>query len=344
MSTIRVHDIEGISTYSNTVRVPSGHTLDIDGDLRLPVYTTATLPGSGTEGQLVYDSSTKSIKVWNGNAWTAAGLTQSGDGSSENSPGVSAAAIKALNPSASTGMYWIKNETMEVPVQVYCDMSYDGGGWMMLAYGYVYTTGTSGNNYALPNLNCNDESYNYNPTSRSSINGLVPPKGEQKTAVQLTRASTQWIMAAGGNPSTGGCDSYNYIYRFNIPSPTQFDAANHNQYNASGFATSTVTVVGLKGDTGTWSRYTFTRSIGATWSDSYPTGYGCVDGSGVRGWNANGGPFFPSVHTGSEPRNTGDGWYAGPDVYNGHRTYNYRGWYRPQGSVNQTGQTSIWTR
>jgi len=103
-------------------------------------------------------------------------------------------------------------------------------------------------------------------------------------------------------------------------------------------------VTGLKGDSGTWSRYTFTRSIGATWSDSYPTGYGCVDGSGVRGWNGNGGPFFPSVHTGSEPRNTGDGWYAGPDVYNGHRTYNYRGWYRPQGSVNQTGQTSIWTR
>ena len=110
MSTIRVHDIEGISTYSNTVRVPSGHTLDIDGDLRLPVYTTATLPGSGTEGQMVYDSSTKSIKVWNGNAWTAAGVTQSGDGSSENSPGTSAAAILASNPSSSTGFYWIKND------------------------------------------------------------------------------------------------------------------------------------------------------------------------------------------------------------------------------------------
>lgn len=344
MSTIKVHDIEGISTYSNTVRVPSGHTLEIDGDLRLPVYTTGNLPGSGTEGELVYDSTTKSIKVWNGSAWSNAGITQSGDGSSELSPAVSAAAILQQNPSASTGFYWIKNDTMQVPVRVYCDMSYDGGGWMMLAYGYVSTTGTSGNNYALPNLNCNDESYNYNPTSRASTNGLVPPMGEQKTAVQLTKASTQWIMAAGSNPSTGGCDTYSYIYRFNIPSPTQFDAANHNQYNASGYATSTVTVTGLKGDTGTWSRYTFTRSIGATWSDSYPTGYGCVDGSGVRGWNGNGGPFFPSVHTGSEPRNTGDGWYAGPDVYNGHRTYNYRGWYRPQGSVNQTGQTSIWTR
>ena len=76
----------------------------------------------------------------------------------------------------------------------------------------------------------------------------------------------------------------------------------------------------------------------------YPTGYGCVSGSGVRGWNSNGGPFFPSVHPGCEPRNNGTGWYSGPDVYNGRREYTYRGWYRPQGSVNQTGQTSIWTR
>ena len=344
MSTIRVHDIEGISTYSNTVRVPSGHTLDIDGDLRLPVYTTATLPGSGTEGQMVYDSSTKSIKVWNGNAWTAAGVTQSGDGSSENSPGTSAAAILASNPSSSTGFYWIKNAAMSVPVRVYCDMSYDGGGWMLLAYGFCYDTGTSSNNRNLPNLNCNDETFTYNATSRASTHGLVPPKGQQQTAVKLTQASTQWIMAAGGNPSTGGCDSYNYIYRFNIPSPSQTDFANHSHDNASGFATSTVTITGLKGDVGSWSRYCFTRSIGATWSDTYPTGYGCVSGSGVRGWNSNGGPFFPSVHPGCEPRNNGTGWYSGPDVYNGRREYTYRGWYRPQGSVNQTGQTSIWTR
>ena len=64
----------------------------------------------------------------------------------------------------------------------------------------------------------------------------------------------------------------------------------------------------------------------------------------MRGWNSNGGPFFPSVHPGCEPRNNGTGWYSGPDVYNGRREYTYRGWYRPQGSVNQTGQTSIWTR
>ena len=50
------------------------------------------------------------------------------------------------------------------------------------------------------------------------------------------------------------------------------------------------------------------------------------------------------MHPGSEPRNNGTGWYAGPDVYNGRVEYTYRGWYRPQGSVNQTGQTSIWTR
>lgn len=344
MSTIRLRDIEGISTFGNVVRVPSGNTLDVDGNFILPSYTTANLPGSAVEGQLVYDSTTKSLKVWSGTAWRTAGTPGGGDGLSELSPALSAQAIKTANPSATTGFYWIQNDLMTEPVQVYCDMSYDGGGWMLLAYGYVNTAASDSSNRALPNLNCNDSTYLYTPTSRANNHGLVPPKGEQRTAVKLTRKSTQWLMCAGGNPATGGADSYTYIYRFNIPNPSETDFANHSHDNAAGFATSTVTVTGLKGDIGTWTRYTFTRSIGATWSDTYPTGYGLVDGSGVRGWNANGGPFFPSCQTGSQPRNNGDGWTAGPDVFNGHRTYTYRGWYRAQGSVNETGQTSIWTR
>ena len=44
MSTISVHDIQGFSTYSNTVRIPNGHKLDIDGDLVIPTHTTGGRP------------------------------------------------------------------------------------------------------------------------------------------------------------------------------------------------------------------------------------------------------------------------------------------------------------
>ena len=50
MSTLSLHDLQGFSTYSNTVRVPSGHTFQVDGRLKIPQGTTSNRPGSPANG------------------------------------------------------------------------------------------------------------------------------------------------------------------------------------------------------------------------------------------------------------------------------------------------------
>lgn len=50
-------------------------------------------------------------------------------GGSSSNPGASAAQIKALTGTTTNGLYWIM--VNGVARQVYCDMSNDGGGWML---------------------------------------------------------------------------------------------------------------------------------------------------------------------------------------------------------------------
>ena len=347
MSSLSVHDLQGIAAYSNTVRVPSGHKLSLDGELKLPTWTDSTRPASPDVGAIGFNTEQEVTEVYNGTEWISVGSSGALDGSSAEKAALSAAEIKTNFPTSQTGYYWIKTADMGTATQVYCDMSFDGGGWMLLAWGYVQATGNNNSNRNLPNLNHDGTTYSYNATARSSDHGIVTPNGSQQTAVKLTRASTQIMFAAGGNPASGGIDSYTYAYKAAIPSPSTTTFSNHSYDNTSGSTpTSSVSITGMKGESGTWTAYCFRDSIGVTWSDTYPTGYGFANSSGVRGWNSNGGPFFPSIHPGSSPRNNGNGWNSSPDVTNGHKIYNYRGWYGKDGGigVNQTGQTSIWVK
>lgn len=53
------------------------------------------------------------------------------DGSTAERAATSALAIKALTGTTTNGTYWIK-KIDGTPVQIYCDMNTDGGGWMRL--------------------------------------------------------------------------------------------------------------------------------------------------------------------------------------------------------------------
>ena len=306
--------------------------------LTLPVGTTGERPGSPVAGMARYNTTTSTIEYYNGSTWTGLGLQ---DGSSEANAAPSAAYIKAITSTTISGTYWIKNSSMSVAVQVYCDMSYDGGGWMMLSYGYTDGTDRGLGNYAMPNLNHDGTAYSYNPTVRASNHGLVASPNSQKSALLIAKASTTFLMAAGSNPSTGGINSYDYVYKFPIPDPSVLTFENHNVNHSSNQNVATVTVTGLKGETGTYTRYTQNKSLGATWNDAAPTGYGAIPNTNPKSDTWNSGPFFPSIH-----RN--DGYVSSPDVgVNGFVTgslyYNFRGWYSATGTGN-TGQTSIWVK
>lgn len=129
MSTLSVRDLQGLGTFSNTVRVPSGHTLDIDGKFILPTYTSASnLPASGnTAGELSFVSETGQIYVWTGVSWVAVGGGLLGYSSAN--PASSPQAILNINPSATNGAYWYNFGSGSA--QIYTDFS--SGGYLLAA-------------------------------------------------------------------------------------------------------------------------------------------------------------------------------------------------------------------
>ena len=101
-------------------------------------------------------------------------------------------------------------------------------------------------------------------------------------------------------------------------------------------------VEALKGESGTYEKYTLGEALGVTWSDSYPTGYGFNDNASSYGGFSKG-PFFPSVHSGSgrSPCSGCTPTNYEPDVVGGSPHYTHYGWYTANGR-DKTGQTSIW--
>ena len=63
MSTISVHDVQGFSTYNNTVRIPNGHKLDIAGDLKVPSHTTATRP-TAEVGAIGFNTTLQILEIY----------------------------------------------------------------------------------------------------------------------------------------------------------------------------------------------------------------------------------------------------------------------------------------
>lgn len=217
---------------------------------------------------------------------------------------------------------------------------------MLASYGYVATASAGSGNKAIPNMN-NPMGYAWRPDRRSSRNGVINlPHG----AVMMARSATYMIMAAGNNPNTD-IDQYSHVYRIDLRQNTfNITFANHNAvHGATGsngipkMHVNDFLVVGLKGDVGEFERFALAESLGVTWSDTYPTGYGFNDiGKQTASWTK--GPFFPSVHSGDRQGKCSSPpcRIYQPDISQGSEGYVHKGWYTASGVVNQVGQTSIW--
>ncbi|XP_048581672.1 uncharacterized protein LOC125561390 [Nematostella vectensis] len=261
-------------------------------------------------------------------------------------PAPNAKAILDAGDSGGSGLYWIQPPGEPSPALTYCDMDYQGGGWMLASYGFVHATSTSPLNKAIPNMN-NPMGYLWEPEARASSNGLV---NLTHGAVMMARAANHMIMAAGGNPSTGGIDSYSYVWSIDLRQNKIYNItfANHNRFNGATGSNgipqmhlAEFVVQGLKGETGKYVRYALAESLGATWGDSYPTGYGFVN-VGVEFGTITQGPFFPSVHSGDGGSNMNyQNKIFQPDVPRGSETYVHKGWYSAT-ATDKIGQTSIW--
>lgn len=139
MSILSLRDIQGIATYNNNIRIPSGHNLETygklsaNGLLKIPVWTTDTRPVSPEIGLIGFNTINTGLEIWDGQEWSVVG--QNTLGLTQSNPGLSAWDIKERNPTGSTtdGLYWVKPTGYTGDAfQIYADMTTDGGGWTLI--------------------------------------------------------------------------------------------------------------------------------------------------------------------------------------------------------------------
>jgi hypothetical protein len=213
----------------------------------------------------------------------------------------------------------------------------NGGGWTLAAHGHSGSVSVSASNKNIPSLKCGGGTFA--PTARANTAGAI-------NAIALARGSTEvaFAMSSGGSTvTTGDLSAYTEAHKFTIPDPAAITFENHSyvRNNSSGGACTAVSVTQIVGGSNTGARFTLRNSLGATWPDSYPTGYGAVAASNCRGFTS--GPFVHSVHTGDGNSSQSGPSYSTCDISDADDQYNYQGIWT-QTAVNVLGSTSIWFR
>ena len=205
MSTLSVHDLQGIAAYQNKIRVPSGNGLKIEGTFELPIWTNSTRPSNPPVGSIGFNTDISVTELYNGEGWVNVG-SGTADGSSEGAAAESPQSLFDLGVTTS-GEYWIKPAGQSTAYLCYVDFNVGGLHWC--AVSGMSSSGVradaSGNSSGLAALNQSGEN-----TSNASLSGNSTGNS---SAANFTLPRT-WINACNPKGLRVKSGSQDMIARF----------------------------------------------------------------------------------------------------------------------------------
>ncbi len=99
--------------------------------VNLPKFSSNSFPKRPKEGTLIYDKSSETARCYDGMSWLVLGPKR--DGLTPDTAAESARQILDNYPNSYDGIYWFKTPEMENPIQLFVDMTRDGGGWVLIS-------------------------------------------------------------------------------------------------------------------------------------------------------------------------------------------------------------------
>lgn len=270
-------------TTNITVSGTISGSVECTNRLTIPLWTNSTRPTTNlVNGLMGYNTQNASIDVYSNGTWIQS--TKILDGTTSDRAATSAAAILAVNPTATDGVYWINLPTVG-PRQIYCIMnsSYNGGGWMMAMkatrgttfnYGANYWTTTNILNEAQTNVNDGDAKFeSFNRFQSKDLMAVWPDLSANSGCFSVSRGHI-WLQN----------NFYNSGQRIELP--TFFN--NVDRY----FLQDANNFCGI----GQFSRQTDVRFYGF----NYRNNPGNQRTRWGFGWNENGGGVFPNGNMDSD--------------------------------------------